>query len=114
MGLKPEGIQKVAEKIAGRKAKTALEMGEKDYPFSKAQCRRDLPGRRDAVRHPRRDAARLPRPLDVGLLDDGALPCAPPLELEPAGSSGGFGFLRGRSLSLGLCFSGHGGGGVCC
>ena len=52
MGLKFETPQETFEEIARRKAETTLEMGEKDYPFPFARCRRDLPGRRDAVRHP--------------------------------------------------------------
>ena len=90
MGLKMEGIQEPAEEIAGWKGKAALEVGEKNYPLPEVRYWRGLPLRRDATRHPRRDPTRFPRPFDVGLSDKGALPTSPPLELELAGSGGGF------------------------
>ena len=88
MGLKFERTQEIIEKVAGREAETTLEVGEEDYPFPFARCRCDLLGRRDAVSHPRWDAPRFPRPLDVLLLDDRALPGAPALELLLAGGGG--------------------------
>ena len=111
MGLEPVILQEVAEEGARRKTKTTLEMGKKDYPLLWTWQRRDLARRRDAALHPRRNAARFPRPLDVGLRDDGALPGSPPLELELAG--GGGGFVHNGGLRLLLVSHGDGGASRC-
>ena len=110
MGLKMESIQEAAEESARRETDAAQEVREEDYPFSVARRRRNLARQRYAALHSRRDAARFPRPLDVGLRDDGALPGSLPLELELAG--GGGGLVHGRGLSL--TFTSHGGGNASC
>ena len=56
MGLKPKDVQELEKELAGREAKPTLEMGKKDHELTAARRRRDLAGRRDAVRDSRRNA----------------------------------------------------------